>query len=879
MESRTPGRRDHWTPDGPLVWGMALLLVLATMSFAPADRVHLTNNSVIEGKVVYEDGAEVHVERGGSLIVITKDRVALVERTEDHEVGPGEEHATTARRRLEVGEAAAAWQALLDMHAAEPESATRNESLIVRVWTQVLENTNALLRSNSLAAARERVDLLAREESTRLMEASRSRNAETLLDRLRVLRGNVYWQIGREHRREQQRAEALEALREAVQLLRPSDANYAPAEFELARLLRDVGNRLYQQRSYAEADRALREALEHYQKAQSSAMRDAVMVQLALREGFEITQSLGAIERARMPTPTPAPTPMPFILPTPAPTPTPVPGVFEKMFGAAARERAMGVIDRVLPEDIDRGKAADWAAYALVFVFAFWFIPWLIFKILVRRADFLADQWRGRVMYLGPIALLGYLVSYFRLPSAVRHPKQTMKPCPHCGFNLDNILAYESLDFAHCPNCGGEIAALFTLDEYIEFVATGLATDAEKVAMGMVSMASFVEKDLMQKLIAGITTKAVRQRASDIHVEPQQDHVAVRYRVDGMMMDMVRLASSLGPAVVSAIKVKADMDISEKRRPQDGSMQITVDEATIDIRVASSPSQTGETISLRLLDFRSIQVDAKRLGMTKSTREVFERAIREPHGLIIVCGPTGSGKTTTLYVALRSIATGDKNIISIEDPIEFRLPRVNQIQVNPAAGLTFATGLRSILRQDPDVLMIGEVRDHETAEIAVNAAQTGHLVFTSLHTIDAASAVTRLWDLGTSPRQFSHALTLIIAQRLIRLVCPHCAKDYTPKDALLNEIGIPLAEQVKFEFLSGAGCDACNQTGYMGRTGLFEMLAPNSQIKSAMEKGTLSTPEMRDLAISAGMRTLREESILLLRNRMTTPEEVLRVTK
>lgn len=308
-------------------------------------------------------------------------------------------------------------------------------------------------------------------------------------------------------------------------------------------------------------------------------------------------------------------------------------------------------------------------------------------------------------------------------------------------------------------------------------------------------------------------------------------------------------------------------------------MRMEVDGSGIDIRVASSPSQTGETLTLRLLDSRTIQLETKHLGMSKTAREVFEKAIREPHGLILVTGPTGSGKTTTLYVALRTIATGDKHIISIEDPIEFRIQGINQIQVNPPAGLTFATSLRSVLRQDPDVIMVGEIRDRETAEISVNAAQTGHLVFSTLHTIDASSTVTRLFDLGVNPNQFAHALTLVAAQRLIRLVCPECKHKERPSRETLDLIGIGEMDEATYPFLKGKKCDFCNQTGFHGRTGIYEILAPNSQIRTVLERGNVSTAELRELAISAGMRTLREEALLLLKQGMTTADEVLRVTK
>ncbi|MEO8376374.1 MAG: GspE/PulE family protein [Candidatus Sumerlaeota bacterium] len=417
------------------------------------------------------------------------------------------------------------------------------------------------------------------------------------------------------------------------------------------------------------------------------------------------------------------------------------------------------------------------------------------------------------------------------------------------------------------------------MEAYIQQLSNSLGTDVEKVNVGMVSMEKHVTKDAVVRLVLAIITLGVRRRASDIHVEPDEDSLHIRQRIDGVMTEMCRLPRSLASTVVSALKVQGVMNIAEKRLPQDGKFQIRVDKTDIDVRVASSPTGVGEKVSLRILDVRSIQMETKHLGMPPQMQSTFDTVIHQPHGMMLITGPTGSGKSTTVYVALQTLKSGEKNIISIEDPIEFRIPGVNQIQVNTAAGLSFASGLRSILRQDPDIIVIGEIRDKETAEIAVNSSTTGHMVFSTLHTVDAASSVARLIELGVSPRQFADALSLIVAQRLARLVCQYCKQPSFPDDAALRELGLNRVLVDGFDFETGKGCEVCNSTGYYRRTGIFEFLSPSERMRSALEAGGLSTSQIRDIAVQGGMRTLRQEAIVLMQQGMTTIEETIRVTK
>jgi type II secretory ATPase GspE/PulE/Tfp pilus assembly ATPase PilB-like protein len=513
-----------------------------------------------------------------------------------------------------------------------------------------------------------------------------------------------------------------------------------------------------------------------------------------------------------------------------------------------------------------------------IFAVIYWLIPGTILSRLAKGGNLVAGSWRLKVPWIGLLALVMY---YIQTGSSNREDRRAAAKagCPHCGARLDRPSDYTDLVFTKCPKCKGAITPIHTLEGYIKELADGLASDVERVHRGVESMERFVGRDAVGILVRALITLGVRRRASDLHFEPTEEAMVVRQRIDGMITEMTQLPRSLSAALVSAIKVQSNLNIAEKRVPQDGKMQMHIDKTDIDIRVATSPSGAGEKASLRLLDIRSIQMDTRHLGMSPSNEEIFNRAISAPHGLILVSGPTGSGKTTTIYVALQQLKKTSKNIISIEDPIEFRIPGVSQMQVNVAQGLTFASGLRSILRQDPDVIMVGEIRDRETAEISVNSAQTGHLVFSTLHTIDAAASIARLIDLGVNPRMFVDALNLIVAQRLIRLACSHCAAEDVPDLAVLRELGIDNESIGQYKFRRGLGCHVCNGTGYFRRSGLFECLEPSDRLRVAIEKGSLSTGEIREVAIKGGLRTLRMEALDLLARGLTPAEEVLRVTK
>jgi general secretion pathway protein E len=380
------------------------------------------------------------------------------------------------------------------------------------------------------------------------------------------------------------------------------------------------------------------------------------------------------------------------------------------------------------------------------------------------------------------------------------------------------------------------------------------------------------------RLVNYILTQAIKNRASDIHLEPYQDEIRVRYRIDGILYQFLSPPKRLHAAIVSRIKVMSDLNIAEKRLPQDGRIQIKMADRDIDIRVSIIPTFFGERIVLRLLDKKSSFLTMAELGMMQNQIEVVETLLQMSYGIVLVTGPTGSGKTTTLYSALSRISSLEKNIITIEDPIEYQLRGVAQIQVSPKIGLTFASGLRSILRHDPDVIMVGEIRDLETVQIAVQASLTGHLVFSTLHTNDAVSAITRLLDMGVEPFLITASVVAVVAQRLARQICPYCQEAYEPPDALLEKLGISSAQAEKGRFLHGKGCEQCFHTGYRGRSGLYELLVVDDTIRRQIMKGA-DAIEIRCLAQEKGLVLLRQDGVVKALAGITTLEEVLRVTQ
>ncbi len=380
------------------------------------------------------------------------------------------------------------------------------------------------------------------------------------------------------------------------------------------------------------------------------------------------------------------------------------------------------------------------------------------------------------------------------------------------------------------------------------------------------------------KLVNLMLSQAVKGRASDIHIEPYQNRIKIRYRVDGILYDMISPPKHIQSTLISRIKIMAKLNIAEKRLPQDGRIEIRIGDKNVDIRVSTIPTAFGERVVLRLLDKSNVLLGLSDLGMSEEGLKVFNELIRSAHGIILVTGPTGSGKTTTLYAALSIINNSDINIITIEDPIEYRIEGIGQIQVNPKIDLTFANGLRSIVRQDPDVILVGEIRDLETAEIAIQAALTGHLVFSTLHTNDSASAVTRLIDMGIEPFLVTSSVISILAQRLVRTVCNECKAAYTPDEESLQNIGITSEMFAGKKIYEGKGCQGCLNTGYRGRSGIFEVMILDDPIKNLILK-TSDSNAIKRKAVEQGMTTLRQDGALKVLNGITTVEEVHRVTQ
>ena len=414
--------------------------------------------------------------------------------------------------------------------------------------------------------------------------------------------------------------------------------------------------------------------------------------------------------------------------------------------------------------------------------------------------------------------------------------------------------------------------------------------DAEKMVQDLESYQSdsevFTEleelQDLMDatneapiiRLVNVILTQALRRQASDIHIEPYEKEIKVRFRIDGILYEIFSLPKRFQAHIVSRIKVMANLDIAEKRVPQDGRIKIKVANKAVDIRVSVIPMSYGERIVLRLLDKSVSLLGLGEMGLPPDKLKIFEGLINKNNGILLVTGPTGSGKTTTLYAAISKINSSEKNIITIEDPIEYELKGVGQIQVNPKTELTFARGLRSVLRHDPDIIMVGEIRDLETVEIAIQASLTGHLVFSTLHTNDASGALTRLVDMGVEPFLIASSLLGVLAQRLVRRICPECKEPFKLGESALAELGLS-KDQVLWK---GRGCDACMQSGFRGRTGIFELLVMDNEVRHLLTSGADSVT-IKEAAVKRGMTTLFGDGLQKVKAGATTLNEVLRVTQ
>jgi type IV pilus assembly protein PilB len=452
---------------------------------------------------------------------------------------------------------------------------------------------------------------------------------------------------------------------------------------------------------------------------------------------------------------------------------------------------------------------------------------------------------------------------------------------PSNVFALDDIRTITGLEVKPVVATAADIDSAIRKYGQFEQSVEDIASEASSAATGesadLDAIEAAIEDAPIVKLVNLLITQAVTDRASDIHIEPAEKDIRIRYRIDGVLHEVMRSPKNIQAGLISRLKVMAEINIAERRIPQDGRIGLVVGGRAVDLRLATLPTVYGEKIVIRILDKTSVLLKLEDLGFSDQSYQPFEKAFRKPYGTVLVTGPTGSGKSTTLYATLNIINSVDRNIITVEDPVEYRLPGINQIQVNNKAGLTFASALRSILRADPDVLLIGEIRDRETALIAMEAALTGHLVLSTLHTNDAASAITRLVEMEVEPYLVASALDCVVAQRLARRICDHCKEAYKPSKAELEEAGFPekLRGQIK-ELFRPNGCTRCGKTGFRGRMGIYEVMPITEEIERLTAEAK-SSEDINRLAIEQGMITLREDGLEKARLGLTSVDEIFRV--
>jgi type IV pilus assembly protein PilB len=510
--------------------------------------------------------------------------------------------------------------------------------------------------------------------------------------------------------------------------------------------------------------------------------------------------------------------------------------------------------------------------------------------------DFLAAVFRVAAVDLGNLAIDGEIIKLvpeeiatrFQLVPIARQGRvlEVAMANPDNLFAIDDLMFYTGLEIR--PLVAPEQAIKDAIDRYYDRAGTldemmkeidkdVDVIDNEEEMLHTREMEAESQAAPVVKLVNSLLADAVQRGASDIHVEPYEKSMRVRYRIDGILHDMMSPPTRLKSAIISRIKIMAELDIAERRVPQDGRIKLRIGSRNIDMRVSTLPTIFDEKIVMRILDKDNLQVDLNKLGFQNRPLEDFLKAVQSPYGMVLVTGPTGSGKTTTLYSALTKINTVSVNIITTEDPVEYNLPGINQVQINEEVGLTFAGALRSILRQDPNIVMVGEIRDLETASIATKAALTGHLVLSTVHTNDAPSTVGRLVDMGIEPFLVASSVRLILAQRLVRRICSKCKAPVELHPEVLVEAGMSPEAAAAAKPQKGGGCPGCNGSGYAGRVGLYEVMVMTPTLRE-MVLDRASTAELRERAIGDGMITLRQDALWKMAQGMTTLEEVLRET-
>lgn len=444
---------------------------------------------------------------------------------------------------------------------------------------------------------------------------------------------------------------------------------------------------------------------------------------------------------------------------------------------------------------------------------------------------------------------------------------------------IEMVVASEGSILTAIDKYYGETTKIANIVSEMEEVSDVTAGSGGAGSVEFIDQDASTDEAPIVKFVNAMLAEAIKSRASDIHIEPYEKRFRIRFRIDGALVEKTQPPANAAAAIISRVKILSKLDIGERRKPQDGRMKVKMRNGReIDFRVSCLPTMFGEKVVLRLLDRSNLQVDMTRLGFEQEDFHSFLEAIHQPQGMILITGPTGSGKTTTIYSALNELNKPDVNVSTAEDPVEYNLDGINQVQVNPQIGFTFAEALRSFLRQDPEIIMVGEIRDLETAEVAFKAASTGHLVVSTLHTNDAASTVSRLVEIGVEPYIVAEATTIVVAQRLIRRVCPKCAVEHKIPEEVLLKIGVTQEEIPQYTRLKrGEGCDDCGGSGLKGRLAIFEVLQMSTAVKEAIYKGA-SPIEIKRQGMASGMRTLRQSALLKLKAGITIVEEVLNTT-
>ncbi|MBI3924893.1 MAG: type II secretion system ATPase GspE [Armatimonadetes bacterium] len=448
------------------------------------------------------------------------------------------------------------------------------------------------------------------------------------------------------------------------------------------------------------------------------------------------------------------------------------------------------------------------------------------------------------------------------------------------GFDIDPVIATEEA-ITKAINSQFGVTDLVEVEETVKDISAqefGPLEFEDEVdeEIALDKLKELVDEAPIVRVVNLIISQAINDKASDIHIEPEAKSVRVRYRVDGVLHDVMSPPKHIQAPMVSRIKIMANMDIAERRVPQDGKIHLTHDGREFDLRVSTIPTVHGEKTVMRILDKSSVMLGLNKLGFYDDNLQKWESVVEKPYGMILVTGPTGSGKSTTLYSCLNKLNSGDRNLITCEDPVEYQIPGINQVQTNIKAGLTFASALKSFLRQDPDIIMVGEIRDEETAKIAVEAALTGHLVLSTLHTNDAAGAVSRLIEMKVEPFLVASSLIGVLAQRLARCICPNCKESYTPPVEAIRKFGMAVFTDTDIAFYRGRGCDHCKMTGYRGRTGIHEVFTLTERIRGLILQRA-STAEIRQAAVEEGMRTMQDDGLRKTLDGITSMEECMRV--